>query len=109
MVTVNCTVCHLQEAVFFHGKITFNANSVTKTSSVSLQHCADHRTHTVQCLCNCSATPALNSVVSDNYAHIWRRYWGYLLLGTCTHACTNCEVGDKQNILHEEAENGVKG
>ena len=43
MVTVNCTVCHLQEALLFLGQIAFNANSVNKTSSVSLQHCADHR------------------------------------------------------------------
>ena len=43
MVTVNCTVCHLEEALFFLGHIAFNANSVYKTSSVSLQHCADHR------------------------------------------------------------------
>jgi len=42
MVTVNCTVCHLQEAMFFIGKIAFNANSVNKTSSVSLQHCAQY-------------------------------------------------------------------
>jgi hypothetical protein len=42
-VTVNCTVCHLQEALFFLGKIAFNANSVNKTSSASLQHCAEYR------------------------------------------------------------------
>jgi hypothetical protein len=41
--TVNCTVCHVQETLFFLGHIAFNANSVNKTSSVSLQHCADHR------------------------------------------------------------------
>ena len=33
-VTVKCTVCHLQEALFFLGKIAFNANSVNKTPSV---------------------------------------------------------------------------
>ena len=43
MVTVNCAVCHLQETFFFLGQIAFNANFVNKTSSVSLQHCADHR------------------------------------------------------------------
>ena len=44
MLTVNCTVCHLQEALFFVGKIAFNANSVNRTSSVSLQHCAEQST-----------------------------------------------------------------
>jgi len=39
MVTVNRTVCHLQEALIFLGQIEFNANFVNKTSSVSLQHC----------------------------------------------------------------------
>ena len=43
MVTVNFTVCHLQEALFFIGKIAFNANSVNKTSSGSLQHCAQYK------------------------------------------------------------------
>ena len=42
-VTVNCTVCHLQEALFFIGEIAFIANSVNITSSVSLQHCAEYR------------------------------------------------------------------
>jgi len=44
MVTVNCTVCHLQEALFFLGQIAFNANSVNKTSFVSLQHCVEYST-----------------------------------------------------------------
>jgi hypothetical protein len=44
MVTVNCTVCLLQEALFFFGQIAFNANSVNKTSPVSLQHCAEYST-----------------------------------------------------------------
>ena len=44
MVTVNCTVCHLQKALFFVRQIAFNANSVNKTSSVSLQHCAEYST-----------------------------------------------------------------
>jgi hypothetical protein len=43
MVTVNCTVCHLQESLFFVGQIAFNANSVNRTSSVSLQHCTEYR------------------------------------------------------------------
>jgi hypothetical protein len=43
MVTVNCAVCHLQEAFFFFGEVAFNDNSVNKTSSVSLQHCAQYR------------------------------------------------------------------
>ena len=30
MVTVNCTVRHLQEALFFLGEIAFNANFVKK-------------------------------------------------------------------------------
>jgi hypothetical protein len=38
MVTVNCVVCHLEEALFYIGKIAFILNSVNKTSSVSLQH-----------------------------------------------------------------------
>ena len=44
MVTVNRTVCHLQEALIFLGQIEFNANFVNKTSSVSLQHCAEYST-----------------------------------------------------------------
>ena len=50
MVTVNCTVFHLQEALFFLGQIAFNANSVNKTSSVSLQLCAEHRTQHSVCV-----------------------------------------------------------
>jgi len=42
MVIVNCTVCHLKEALFFVGQIAFNANSANKTSSVSPQHCAEY-------------------------------------------------------------------
>jgi hypothetical protein len=30
MVTVNCAVCHLHEALFFIGEIVFNANFVKK-------------------------------------------------------------------------------
>ena len=44
MVTVNCTVCHLQKAFIFVRQIAFNANSVNKTSSVPLQHCAEYST-----------------------------------------------------------------
>ena len=44
MVTVHCTVCHLQEALFFLGQIAFNANSANKTSSISMQHCAEYST-----------------------------------------------------------------
>jgi len=44
MVTVNCTVCHLQKALFFLGQIAFNANSANKTSSISMQHCAEYST-----------------------------------------------------------------
>ena len=43
MVTVNCTVCYLQEALFFIGEIAFIANFVNKFSSVSLHHCAEYR------------------------------------------------------------------
>ena len=43
MVTDNCTVCHLQEALFFIGEIAFIANSVNITSSVSMQNCAQYR------------------------------------------------------------------
>jgi hypothetical protein len=43
MVTVTCTVCHLEEALFFLGKAAFNANPVNKISSVSLPHCAKYR------------------------------------------------------------------
>ena len=43
MFTVNCTVCNLQEALFFLGQTSFNANSVNRTTSVSLQHCAQYR------------------------------------------------------------------
>jgi len=64
MVTVNCTVCHLQEALFFLGQITFNSNSVNKTSSVSLQHCAEYSTKYSVCV---TSVPQ-NSVISDHYA-----------------------------------------
>jgi len=37
MVTVNCTVCHLEEALLFLGQIAFNANCVNRANfSVSL-------------------------------------------------------------------------
>ena len=68
MVTVNCTVCHLQGALFFLGQIAFNANSVSTSSSVSLQHCRPQ--NKLQCLCNFSSTQAINSVISDHYASI---------------------------------------
>jgi len=50
MVTVNCAVCHLQQALFFRGQIAFNANSINRNSSVSLQHCADHRINYSVCV-----------------------------------------------------------
>jgi hypothetical protein len=65
MITFNCTVCHLQGALFFLGQIAFNANSV-KDSSVSLQHCAEYSTKYSVCV---TSVPQ-NSVIPDNYAPI---------------------------------------
>ena len=64
MVTVNCTVCNLQEELFFLVQIAFNANSVNKYTSVSLQHFAECRQQYSVCV---TSVPQ-NSVVSDHYA-----------------------------------------
>ena len=63
MVTVNCTLCHLQEALFFLEQIAFNANSVNKISSISLQHCRIQ--YSV-----CVTSVPQNSIISAHYAPI---------------------------------------